>query len=374
MTKPQPPPILDFSVFYGHDSQAKAQLVQRVRECCLNNGFFQITGHKVSPELQRRTFDCAKRFFDLPLIEKKKIERSKNYPWYPADKQLTLAGPDAFNRGYEAFQSHMSQPGSAPDRKEGLFLGPDLAEDHPYCVQKKLNCGPNRWPQGLDDLEEFKLVSMEYYAALFQLAKDVVAVLALTMDYEETFFDPLTEGAIATLRYLHYPPQPVGDAEAGLGTGAHRDYSCITLLLQDGTGGLQVLDEPTGQWLDVRCSLSNGNLVQCVAYSCNLQVKPVPGAYIVNLANVFARMTNGHYKSALHRVVNKSGLERYSIPFFFTGNPDYVCECLSRFRKEGEPVRHPPATVHEVVAEAVRGTVERANRYNAERQGIHAAQ
>lgn len=217
MTKPQPPPILDFSVFYGHDSQAKAQLVQRVRECCLNNGFFQITGHKVSPELQRRTFDCAKRFFDLPLIEKKKIERSKNYPWYPADKQLTLAGPDAFNRGYEAFQSHMSQPGSAPDRKEGLFLGPDLAEDHPYCVQKKLNCGPNRWPQGLDDLEEFKLVSMEYYAALFQLAKDVVAVLALTMDYEETFFDPLTEGAIATLRYLHYPPQPVGDAEAGWG-------------------------------------------------------------------------------------------------------------------------------------------------------------
>jgi isopenicillin N synthase-like dioxygenase len=78
MTNPQPPPILDFSVFCGNDSQAKAQLVQRVRECCLNNGFFQITGHKVSPELQRGTFDCTKRFFDLPLAGKKKIERSTN--------------------------------------------------------------------------------------------------------------------------------------------------------------------------------------------------------------------------------------------------------------------------------------------------------
>jgi isopenicillin N synthase-like dioxygenase len=72
MANPQPPPILDFSVFYGNDSQAKAQLVQRVRECCLNNGFFQITGHKVSPELQRGTFDCTKRFFDLPLAERRR--------------------------------------------------------------------------------------------------------------------------------------------------------------------------------------------------------------------------------------------------------------------------------------------------------------
>ncbi|KAF4222149.1 hypothetical protein CNMCM8980_008569 [Aspergillus fumigatiaffinis] len=254
--------------------------------------------------------------------------------------------PNAFNCGYEAFQSHMSQPGSAPDWKEGLFLGPDLPDDHPYCVQRKLNCGPSRWPQGLDDPDRFKRISMEYYDAMFQFA-----VLALTMDYEETFFNSLTEGAVATLRYLHYPPQPVGEAEKGLGTGAHRDYSCITLLLQDGTGGLQVLDEPTGQWLDV---------------------EPVPGAYIVNLANVFARLTNENYKSTLHRVINKSGLERYSIPFFFTGNPDYVFECLSRFRKEGEPVKYPPATVHEVVGESVRATVERAKRYNAERQGVHA--
>jgi isopenicillin N synthase-like dioxygenase len=86
---------------------------------------------------------------------------------------------------------------------------------------------------------------------------------------------------------------------------------------------------------------------------------------VVNLANVFSRITNDNYKSATHRVINKSGLERYSIPFFFTGNPDYVCDCLPLFRKKGEPIKYPPSTVQEVVDTAVRAAVERAKQYNA---------
>jgi isopenicillin N synthase-like dioxygenase len=158
---------------------------------------------------------------------------------------------NAFKRGYERLQSQMSQPGSLPDLTESFFLGPEIPEDHPYCVQRKISCGPNQWPQGIEDLEGFQRTSMEYYEVMFQLAKDIIAVLALTLGYDETFFKPLTDGAVATLRYLHYPPQPVDKAKEKLGIGAHRDYSCITLLLQDEVGGLQVLDEPTGQWLDV---------------------------------------------------------------------------------------------------------------------------
>ncbi|KAF9889870.1 hypothetical protein FE257_006960 [Aspergillus nanangensis] len=314
MTKTDAPPILDFSAFYGDDSNARSQLIQDVRDSCLKNGFFQITGHRVPQELQARTVKWAKRFFELPLEEKKKIDRTGN----------------PYNRGYELMQSHMSEPGSAPDLKEGIFIGPEIAPDHPYCVQQKLNCGPNQWPQGMENLDEFQRTSMEYYAAVFDLAEDILAVLALTMEYEEDFFGPFTDGAVAMLRYLHYPPQRVGETE-GRGTGAHRDYSCITLLLQD-------------------------------------EVEPTPGAYVVNLGNLFSRMTNENYKSALHRVINKSGLERYSIPFFFTGNPDYVCQCLSRFEKEGEPAKYPPATVQDVVRAAVKGTVDRARRYNEEKQ------
>lgn len=76
MAAPTAPPILDFSPFYGGDNEAKAKLVEEVRKCCNYNGFFQITGHRVPLDLQRRVMNCSKRFFDLPLEEKMQIDKS----------------------------------------------------------------------------------------------------------------------------------------------------------------------------------------------------------------------------------------------------------------------------------------------------------
>ena len=82
---PTAPPVLDFSPFYGSDSEAKAHLVDQIRKCCLYNGFFQVTGHRVSRDLQLRVMNCAKRFFNLPLEEKTKIDKG----WSPCRAELT---------------------------------------------------------------------------------------------------------------------------------------------------------------------------------------------------------------------------------------------------------------------------------------------
>lgn len=325
-----PPPILDFSVFYGNDEESKAKLVKDVRNCCLYNGFFQITGHKIPRELQEQVFACSKRFFTMPLEEKNKISKTKN----------------TWNRGYELVGSQILEAGTSPELKEGLYIGEEIPKDHPYFVEKKLNSGPNFWPETVENPEEFRETTMEYYHAVFDLAKDVLKLIALTLGTDEGYFDDFTTDAVATMRYLHYPPQPKdSDEKLSRGIGAHTDFGAITLLLQGDVDGLQVLDGPSGEWFDV---------------------EPVPGAYVVNLGNLFMRWSNDVYKSNIHRVINKSGQERYSIPFFFSGKPDYVCECLPNCCVEGESPKYPSTTVTEMVTSGYRESYGRAEKYKAE--------
>lgn len=96
------------------------------------------------------------------------------------------------------------------------------------------------------------------------------------------------------------------------------------------------------------------------------QVVPIPGAYVVNLDDLFMRMTNDKYKSNIHRVINKSGRERYSIPFFFSGNPDYVCECLPNCREPEEAPKYGAITVEQAVKAAYKASYGRAEKYKKE--------
>lgn len=47
-----------------------------------------------------------------------------------------------------------------------------------------------------------------------------------------------------------------------------------------------------------------------------LNVPPLPGCIIVNSGDLITRMTNGKFKSALHRVYKTHDGDRYSTPFF----------------------------------------------------------
>lgn len=180
-----------------------------------------------------------------------------------------MADKNTFNRDYELLRSQMLEAGTGPELKEGLYIGEEIPEDHPYFIQGKLNSRPNQWPQTIEDSEEFQRTSMEYYRAVFDLAKDVLGVLALTLGVDATYFETLTNGAVATMRFLHYPAQP-NDADEKLngGIGAQTEFGCITLLLQDEVDGLQVLDVPTGQWLNVSATITGSHLIPALTTNC----------------------------------------------------------------------------------------------------------
>lgn len=150
-----------------------------------------------------------------------------------------------------------------------------------------------------------------YYASIFSLTLKIIDIIAAGMPYGPRVFDDfVSNDAVAAVRLLHYPPDKSQD-ERQLGAGAHTDFGCVTLLMQDEIGGLQVWNdnggEGEGKWYDV---------------------KPVKGAYVVNVGDMLQMWTKGAYKSALHRVVNRSGSDRYSVPFFFDGNLKCVLKPL----------------------------------------------
>lgn len=140
--------IFNLSAFYSKDSSSRFELIQYIRSACEDKGFFQLTNHGISPELQARTLSACKSFFALPLKEKLELDMKKN----------------KYNRGYERHGSQMLEADTAPESKEGLYLGEHLEEENPRVLRGDYNCGPNLWPKSLG--VEFEQVCTEYWEAM----------------------------------------------------------------------------------------------------------------------------------------------------------------------------------------------------------------
>jgi isopenicillin N synthase-like dioxygenase len=68
----------------------------------------------------------------------------------------------------------------------------------------------------------------------------------------------------------------------------------------------------------------------------------MPGAFVVNICDCLMRWTNDVYVSTPHRVVNRSGRERYSIAFFFDPNPEAEVAAIPSCVGAGERARYEP--------------------------------
>jgi isopenicillin N synthase-like dioxygenase len=272
--------------------------------------------HGVPEDLIEVLFAETRRFFDSSAAAKSAVDKSLSF----------------CQRGFEPMRAQTLEAGAPPDLKESFYIGPELSLDDPKVVARRFNHGPNLWPAGMPS---FRPVTEAYFSTMLGLSQRLMTGLALALHLAEDYFAAYCTNPHATLRLLHYPPQPANAAPGEKGAGAHSDFGGITLLLQDETGGLQVQGKTAGEWI---------------------HATPIPGAFVVNLGDMIARWTNDRFRSTVHRVVNVSGRERYSVPFFFSGNPDQVVECLPSCLESGEAPRYPRTTVEGHLREMYRRT------------------
>ena len=203
-------------------------------------------------------------------------------------------------------------PENTRDYKECFDLGLDEKQVSPFF-------GPNLMPA---TPAQFKQTMACYHEAMMQLSRKLISAIALSLNLPANYFEQLQKKPITIQRLLHYPPQSGEITQEEIGIGAHTDYGFLTILSQDNNGGLQVQNKD-GEWVSA---------------------PPVEDTFIVNIGDLVQTFTNDRYISTMHRVINTSGNERYSIPFFidldFDATVSVVPTCLS----EEQPAKYQPYT------------------------------
>ncbi len=308
-------PIVDLGPYLAGEPGALERTAAAVGEASESIGFFYVCQHGVPDDLIARMLRETERFHSLPLEHKMEVKVLEHNIGY-----LPLGGQT--QRSYQSLYGESRHP----DRSASYFARAEYPADHPDRLAGKPWVYDNRWPRGLPGFRE---TCLEYFAALSALTDRILrlqsAALGLGPDYlptHEAFSPP-----VHILRLLHYPPRDPA-LEGQFGIGPHTDYGYGSILAQANVPGLEILTRD-GQWV---------------------QAPALEGHLLFNNGDMCQLWTNDRFRSAPHRVINRSGAERYSIPFFVTPRFDVTLECLPTCRGPDRPPRYAPISYGEYYA------------------------
>ncbi|KAL3596088.1 hypothetical protein D5086_007725 [Populus alba] len=159
----------------------------------------------------------------------------------------------------------------------------------------------------------------EFALELEELAEQLLDLLCENLGLEKGYLRKVfcgSKGPTFGTKVSNYPPCPKPDLIKGL--RAHTDAGGIILLFQDDkVSGLQLLKD--GQWIDV---------------------PPMKHSIVINLGDQLEVITNGKYKSVLHRVLAQTDGTRMSIASFYNPGRDAVIypapELVEKEEKESQ--------------------------------------
>jgi isopenicillin N synthase-like dioxygenase len=286
-------------IHFGGTSDER--IAQQLDAAFTGTGFCYFSDIGVDHAVVEAVFTASRRFHALSRAAKDAITMNR------------------FHRGYMAPKTSIIETSTVaqvtrPNDSESFMLMHEVAPDDPR-YGRPLD-GPNLWP----DLADFRDPVQAYDRAMQGFCLRLLPPLALALGLPRDWFAPFFQQPTTFLRLLHYPPQAPDSPDDAFGAAPHTDYGFITILTQDERGGLEVRRRD-GTWL---------------------QANPIPDTWVVNVADMLARWTNGRWQSTPHRVKNHSGTDRYSCPYFFDTSMDAIVETLPTCQASDNPPKFPP--------------------------------
>lgn len=270
-------PIVNMEKLNGEE---RAAAMEVIKDACENWGFFEVVNHGISHEF-------------LDTVEKLTKEHYKKC-MEPRFKEKMA------NRDLDSNDSEIHNL----DWEVTFYLR--------YLPFSNLH--------EVDDLDDtYRATMKEFFTSLRKLAEQILGLFCENLGLDRDYLKRALSGSMGPsfgTKVSNYPPCPKPDLINGL--RAHTDAGGLILLFQDHqVGGLQLFKD--GAWVDV---------------------PPMRHSIVINLGDQLEVITNGRYKSVLHRVVAQPEGTRMSLASFYNPGSDAVIfpapELVEKREKEAE--------------------------------------
>lgn len=299
-------PVIDLAPLINHGETEK--VAGALLSAALNTGFFYIKNHGIDAKIIQRAIQASQNFFHLPAQQKQTVAVNRQQRGWLAPGMANLEGS----------KTH--------DLKEIFFMGPEKWSEKIAAQRHTIPLiADNLWPDFNPQLREYIL---PYYDAVCELGHKVLSALAVGLGEENDFFKKRYQSPLGRGQLVYYPKSSAEDeAQQRFGAAPHTDFGVLTLLLQDNNGGLQVLNKQD-QWIEA---------------------PPINNTFVCNIGDLLHRWTNDYLCSNLHRVINRSGNERFSMPIFFDPDPDVEIDYKDFKMLADQPRKHEIVRVAEYI-------------------------
>nr|BAJ65441.1 gibberellin 20-oxidase [Torenia fournieri]BAJ76662.1 gibberellin 20-oxidase [Torenia fournieri] len=269
-------PFIDMGGFLSGDPAASRRASELVGEACKKHGFFLVVNHGVDRELISLAHLCMDRFFQQPLCKKQMAQRRVGeHCGYASSFTGRFSSKLPWKETLSFEYSPIDREGSSPIVED--YFVRTLGEDYGHLGR----------------------VYQDYCDAMNKLSLGIMELLGVSLGVTRTCFRDFFEQNESIMRLNYYPPCQKPDQT--LGTGPHCDPTSLTILHQDTVGGLQVFVDQ--EWRSIRPNIN---------------------AFVVNIGDTFMALSNGIYKSCLHRAVVNDQTARKSLAFFLCPKKDRV--------------------------------------------------